>query len=173
MPETKSKRRFYYSFPRYNLLIHSQESKFPLLFAAMEDRVDVECNIEGGGPSGQAGAIRWGIAWGLRSFVDKSMIDSMQVAGLLTRDPRTREPSDYVWWQFFKKTVKEVGKHKIFLISIKYSLWGSVPTVGSPDQTRCMEDGVNKYICNTNDQVLETIGAYKTNLHAEYINTKT
>ncbi|VVD04433.1 unnamed protein product [Leptidea sinapis] len=68
-----------------------EQVTFPLLFTGMEDRVDVECNIEGGGPSGQAGAIRWGIAWGLRSFVDKSMIDSMQVAGLLTRDPRKRE----------------------------------------------------------------------------------
>ncbi|CAF4808364.1 unnamed protein product [Pieris macdunnoughi] len=64
---------------------------FPLIFTGLQNSVDVECNIEGGGPSGQAGAIRWGIAWGLRSFVDKSMLESMQVAGLLTRDHRRRE----------------------------------------------------------------------------------
>ncbi|CAH0713281.1 unnamed protein product, partial [Brenthis ino] len=64
---------------------------FPLIFTGMQDKVDVVCNIEGGGPSGQSGAIRWGIAWGLRSFVDKAMLESMQVAGLLTRDHRRRE----------------------------------------------------------------------------------
>ncbi|KAL0820571.1 hypothetical protein ABMA28_006418 [Loxostege sticticalis] len=64
---------------------------FPLIFTGMQDRVDVECNIEGGGPSGQAGAIRWGIAWGLRSFVEKEMLEKMQIAGLLTRDHRRRE----------------------------------------------------------------------------------
>ncbi|CAB3231700.1 unnamed protein product [Arctia plantaginis] len=64
---------------------------FPLIFTGMQDKVDVECNIEGGGPSGQAGAIRWGIAWSLRSFVDTDMLQRMQVAGLLTRDNRRRE----------------------------------------------------------------------------------
>nr|XP_021190472.2 28S ribosomal protein S9, mitochondrial [Helicoverpa armigera] len=64
---------------------------FPLIFTGMQDRVDIECNIEGGGPSGQSGAIRWGIAWGLRSFVDAEMLQRMQVAGLLTRDYRRRE----------------------------------------------------------------------------------
>lgn len=64
---------------------------FPLIFTGMQNVVDVICNIEGGGPSGQSGAIRWGIAWGLRSFVDKEMLQKMQVAGLLTRDHRRRE----------------------------------------------------------------------------------
>lgn len=64
---------------------------FPLIFTGMHGKVDIECNIEGGGPSGQSGAIRWGIAWGLRSFVEKDMLEKMQVAGLLTRDYRKRE----------------------------------------------------------------------------------
>ncbi|XP_026494376.2 small ribosomal subunit protein uS9m [Vanessa tameamea] len=64
---------------------------FPLIFTGMQDKVDIVCNIEGGGPSGQSGAIRWGIAWGLRSFVDKDMLEAMQLAGLLTRDHRRRE----------------------------------------------------------------------------------
>ncbi|KAJ3635381.1 hypothetical protein MTP99_008294 [Tenebrio molitor] len=57
----------------------------------MHDKVDVEAFVEGGGPSGQAGAIRWGIAWGLRSFVSQDTIEKMRLAGLLTRDYRTKE----------------------------------------------------------------------------------
>lgn len=68
-----------------------EQVMFPLIFTQMQNRVDIECNVEGGGPSGQSGAIRWGIAWGLRSFVDKPMLERMQVAGLLTRDHRRRE----------------------------------------------------------------------------------
>lgn len=64
---------------------------FPLIFTGLQDSVDVECQVERGGPSGQSGAIRWGIAWSLRSFVDADMLKKMQVAGLLTRDHRRRE----------------------------------------------------------------------------------
>lgn len=45
----------------------------------MNDKVDVEANIEGGGPSGQAGAIRWGISMGLRSFVDADTVERMRI----------------------------------------------------------------------------------------------
>lgn len=45
----------------------------------MHDKVDVEATISMGGTTGQSGAIRWGIAWGLRSFVDKHMIEKMKV----------------------------------------------------------------------------------------------
>lgn len=85
---------------------------FPLNFSEMLGKVDVEANVEGGGTSGQAGAIRWGIAMSLRSFVDQEMIETMRLgkcrslstssliivtncipfaAGLLTRDYRRRE----------------------------------------------------------------------------------
>ncbi|EDW68409.1 uncharacterized protein Dvir_GJ24698 [Drosophila virilis] len=64
---------------------------FPLSYSKMLGKVDVEANVEGGGPSGQAGAIRWGIAMSLRSFVDQEMIETMRLAGLLTRDYRRRE----------------------------------------------------------------------------------
>ncbi|XP_037027846.1 28S ribosomal protein S9, mitochondrial [Bradysia coprophila] len=64
---------------------------FPLLFARMNDKVDVEANVEGGGPSGQAGAVRWGIAMCLRSFVDAETVERMRLAGLLQRDYRRRE----------------------------------------------------------------------------------
>lgn len=45
----------------------------------MMGKCDVEANVENGGPSGQAGAIRWGIAMCLRSFVDQEMIESMRL----------------------------------------------------------------------------------------------
>lgn len=45
----------------------------------MLGKCDVEANVEGGGSSGQAGAIRWGIAMCLRSFVDQEMIESMRL----------------------------------------------------------------------------------------------
>lgn len=64
---------------------------FPLLFARMNEKVDVEANVEGGGPSGQAGAIRWGIAMCLRSFVDAETVERMRLAGLLQRDIRRKE----------------------------------------------------------------------------------
>jgi len=64
---------------------------FPLIFTGMIDKVDIEANVEGGGVSGQAGAIRWGISMALRSFVDAQTIDKMRLAGLLQRDYRTRE----------------------------------------------------------------------------------
>ncbi|XP_050461590.1 28S ribosomal protein S9, mitochondrial-like isoform X2 [Cataglyphis hispanica] len=70
---------------------HREQIIFPLLFTNMTDKVDIEATVNGGGPTGQCGVVRWGIAWGLRSFVDKSLIEKMRVAGLLTRDWRRRE----------------------------------------------------------------------------------
>ncbi|CAK9827097.1 28S ribosomal protein S9, mitochondrial [Anthophora retusa] len=64
---------------------------FPLIFTDMYDKVDIEATIFGGGPTGQAGAIRCGIAWGLRNFVDEEVIEKMRIAGLLTNDWRRRE----------------------------------------------------------------------------------
>lgn len=64
---------------------------FPLIFTNMTNAVDVEATVAGGGPSGQSGAIRWGIACGLRSFVSQDMVEKMRIAGLLQRDYRRRE----------------------------------------------------------------------------------
>nr|CAD7395553.1 unnamed protein product [Timema cristinae] len=64
---------------------------FPLVFTGLLGAVDVEATVAGGGSSGQAGAIRWGISWGLRSFVDREMVEKMRLAGLLTRDYRKKE----------------------------------------------------------------------------------
>lgn len=48
----------------------------------MQNKIDVEATVKMGGPTGQSGAIRWGIAWGLRSFVDRQMIEKMKVGKL-------------------------------------------------------------------------------------------
>lgn len=45
----------------------------------MQNKVDIECNVESGGPSSQAGACRWGIAMSLRSFVDADMLEQMRL----------------------------------------------------------------------------------------------
>lgn len=62
-----------------NILYACFQLLFPLSYSNMLGKVDVEANVEGGGPSGQAGAIRWGIAMSLRSFVDQEMIETMRL----------------------------------------------------------------------------------------------
>lgn len=52
---------------------------FPLIFSEMLGKIDVEANVEGGGHAGKAGAIRWGIAMALRSFVDAETVDRMRL----------------------------------------------------------------------------------------------
>lgn len=56
---------------------------FPLIFSNMLNKVDIEANVEGGGPSGQAGAIRWGISMALRSFVDSETVERMRYGKLI------------------------------------------------------------------------------------------
>merc|ERR1712109_414423 len=50
--------------------------------------VDIEAEVSSSGPSAQAGAIRYALSMGLRSFVDKETIDDMKLLGLLTADIR-------------------------------------------------------------------------------------
>lgn len=45
----------------------------------MVDKVDIEATVRGGGVSGKAGAIRYGISSGLRSFVDPETVDRMRI----------------------------------------------------------------------------------------------
>lgn len=68
---------------------------YPLQFTKMMNLVDVECEVVGGGASGQAGAIRYSLAMCLRSFVDKETISDMKLVGLLTADIRVRERLHY------------------------------------------------------------------------------
>jgi len=64
---------------------------FPLQFSKMLGIVDLKMTVGGGGPSGQAGALRYAIAMAIRSFVDKQTVDDMKLVGLLTQDIRVRE----------------------------------------------------------------------------------
>ena len=51
---------------------------FPLHFIGMLNRFDLECQVSGGGSSGQSGAIRLATAKALRSFVDDATIEKMR-----------------------------------------------------------------------------------------------
>ncbi|XP_014242600.1 28S ribosomal protein S9, mitochondrial-like isoform X2 [Cimex lectularius] len=64
---------------------------FPLELSGLRTSVDIKASVQSGGESGQAGAVRWGISWGLRPFVTKDVLETMRLAGLLTRDFRRRE----------------------------------------------------------------------------------
>ena len=70
----------------------------PLETAEMLDRVDLRVTVTGGGTTGQAGAIRHGIARALVEF-DEELRSPMRKAGFLTRDAREVER-------------KKVGLHK-------------------------------------------------------------
>jgi small subunit ribosomal protein S9 len=70
----------------------------PLETAGLLDRVDIKVTVSGGGNTGQAGAIRHGIARALVRF-DENLRSPMRRAGFLTRDAREVER-------------KKVGLHK-------------------------------------------------------------
>ena len=61
---------------------------------ALEGRYDVLVNVYGGGLSGQAGAIRHGIARALVK-ADPELRPAVKKAGFLTRDPRMKERKKY------------------------------------------------------------------------------
>jgi small subunit ribosomal protein S9 len=66
----------------------------PLVATALSGKYDVKVNVQGGGPAGQAGAVRHGIARALLK-VDANLRPSLKSEGLLTRDSRERERKKY------------------------------------------------------------------------------
>src|SRR5574337_270889 len=66
----------------------------PLKTVGVEGKFDLRVNVAGGGLTGQAGAVRLGIARALL-VVDASLRSSLRKAGLLTRDPRVKERKKY------------------------------------------------------------------------------
>ncbi len=62
----------------------------PLVTSELKDKVDVIAKVQGGGDSGQAGAISLGIARALLKL-DIELRSPLKQAGLLTRDPRMKE----------------------------------------------------------------------------------
>src|SRR5690606_20370260 len=62
----------------------------PLKEAHALTKFDIVVNVQGGGPSGQAGAIRHGIARALLKVSEGNRLP-LKKAGFLTRDPRVKE----------------------------------------------------------------------------------
>ena len=62
----------------------------PLVATDTEKKYDIKVNVKGGGTSGQAGAIRHGIARALLK-VDEEFRPALKSGGFLTRDPRMKE----------------------------------------------------------------------------------
>ncbi len=66
----------------------------PFEVTGTDGQFDVAVNVGGGGPTGQAGAVRHGIARALARYDEKLRLP-LKKAGLLTRDPRMRERKKY------------------------------------------------------------------------------
>jgi small subunit ribosomal protein S9 len=66
----------------------------PLVLTDTASRYDVLVNVDGGGYTGQAGAIRHGISRALLE-VDSELRPALKKAGFLTRDPRMKERKKY------------------------------------------------------------------------------
>lgn len=66
----------------------------PLEITGTSDKYDVIVSVEGGGVTGQAGAVRHGLARALL-HVDDTFRSSLKKAGFLTRDPRMKERRKY------------------------------------------------------------------------------
>ena len=69
--------------------LHQQVVNEPFVTTQLEGRFDVIARIHGGGITGQAGALRLGVARCLNAIDEETNRPSLKKAGLLTRDPRT------------------------------------------------------------------------------------
>jgi small subunit ribosomal protein S9 len=76
---------------RDTLVIHALK---PFEVSEMMGKFDVKCDVSGGGLTGQAGAIRLGIARALTKY-DPELRGLLKKNGLLTRDPRMVERKKY------------------------------------------------------------------------------
>jgi small subunit ribosomal protein S9 len=88
---TVNKREFENYFP---LEIQRDEIMKPFKVTDTMGRYDVMIRVNGGGPVGQAGAVRLGIARSLVA-IDEDARTALRGAGLLTRDPRMVERKKY------------------------------------------------------------------------------
>ena len=71
--------------------VHQQIVNSPLKLVDVEGRFDVVARINGGGITGQAGALRLGIARALNLIDEEHNRPALKKAGFLTRDPRVVE----------------------------------------------------------------------------------
>jgi small subunit ribosomal protein S9 len=88
---TINKRTFEEYFP---LATHRMIATEPLRVVSKAEDYDIDATIDGGGISGQAGALRHGIARGLATL-DEELRPALKKAGHLTRDARERESKKY------------------------------------------------------------------------------
>ena len=66
----------------------------PLTLTDTASKFDIVVNVAGGGPAGQAGALRHGITRALMEF-NADLRPALKDAGLVTRDPRAKERKKY------------------------------------------------------------------------------
>ena len=66
----------------------------PLTLTDTASKFDILVNVAGGGPAGQAGAVRHGITRALMEF-NADLRPALKDAGLVTRDPRAKERKKY------------------------------------------------------------------------------
>lgn len=78
-------------FPRKTLQMIVRQ---PLVLTKLVDKFDIKVNVAGGGVSGQAEAVRHGIARALL-LVDSNLRGTLKKAGFLTRDARKKERKKY------------------------------------------------------------------------------
>ena len=79
----------YFARPTLRLVINQ-----PFQVADRDGAYDVICTVKGGGLSGQAGAVKHGIAQALSKF-EPQLRSAVKAAGFLTRDPRVVERKKY------------------------------------------------------------------------------
>ena len=78
-------------FPNETLRMIIQQ---PMKLTETTTKFDVLINVKGGGPAGQAGAIRHGITRALMEY-NADLRPALKEAGLVTRDPRIKERKKY------------------------------------------------------------------------------
>lgn len=86
-----NKKAFEQYFPNETLRMIIRQ---PLQLTETVGKFDILVNVMGGGPAGQAGAIRHGITRALMEF-NADLRPSLKHAGLVTRDPRIKERKKY------------------------------------------------------------------------------
>ena len=86
-----NKKPFEQYFPNETLRMIIRQ---PLQLTETVNKFDILVNVIGGGPAGQAGAIRHGITRALMEF-NADLRPSLKHAGLVTRDPRIKERKKY------------------------------------------------------------------------------
>ena len=75
--------------------VHQQLVNSPLVTLEIAGSYDVIARIDGGGISGQAGALRMGISRALNAIDVEANRPALKKAGFLTRDPRAKERKKY------------------------------------------------------------------------------